>query len=196
MGPNQYFNAELALTSTCGTALTSPGTPFLPGYISMGIGAWTDVTRYPGLENLRWNVGGYDYDDACTGVTTKEVFFGVTTMGGYAASRITSAGFGGTLPLTFIDNAVDALILGATVPGVGGETFHIVDDDVLTQAEYLHLLGQCTDRKLRVLRLPSAAYHAIGLLSEIVAKVKGQIGQEQRPALPMKERHLVDPCAL
>ena len=30
------------------------------------------------------------------------------------------------LPLLFVDNAIDALILGASVPGVGGQSFNVV----------------------------------------------------------------------
>lgn len=73
------------------------------------------------------------------------------------------------LPLVYIDNAVDALILAATVPGAAGESFNIVDDDVLTQQEYLALLRQSTGGKPRVLRLPTISYYALGLVSEIVA---------------------------
>lgn len=73
------------------------------------------------------------------------------------------------LPLTYIDNAVDALILAATVPDATGESFNIVDDDVLTQQEYLALLRQSTGGRPRVLRLPSISYYALGLAAEITA---------------------------
>jgi nucleoside-diphosphate-sugar epimerase len=78
------------------------------------------------------------------------------------------------LPLTFIDNAVDALILGAETPGIAGESFNIVDDEVLTQGEYLKLLRESTGDKLQVIRLPTLAYYAIAALSEIAAKVRGK----------------------
>jgi nucleoside-diphosphate-sugar epimerase len=73
------------------------------------------------------------------------------------------------LPLTYVDNAVDALLLAATVPDIGGESFNIVDDDVLTQQEYLALLRQATGGKPGVLRLPAISYYALGLVSEIAA---------------------------
>lgn len=76
------------------------------------------------------------------------------------------------LPLTFIDNAIDALILGATVPGIAGESFNIVDDDVLTQSDYLALFRQTSGAALRVIRMPRMAYYAMGLLSEIAAAVR------------------------
>jgi len=73
------------------------------------------------------------------------------------------------LPLVLIDNAVDALVLGGTVPGIGGEAFNVVDDDILTQREYLDWLQQCTGGVPRVLRLPLIAYYVLGLISELSA---------------------------
>lgn len=86
-------------------------------------------------------------------------------------NRVVLFGDGGVpLPLILIDNAVDALVLGATVPGVGGETFNVVDDDTVTQKEYLEWLRKCTGGVPHVLSLPLAAYYLLGLLSELSAK--------------------------
>jgi nucleoside-diphosphate-sugar epimerase len=76
------------------------------------------------------------------------------------------------LPLTYIDNAIDALILAATVGGIAGESFNIVDDEVLTQREYLALLRQVAGGKPRVLRLPAISYYALGLVSEVAAAAR------------------------
>ncbi|MEP6546161.1 MAG: NAD-dependent epimerase/dehydratase family protein [Gammaproteobacteria bacterium] len=76
------------------------------------------------------------------------------------------------LPLTYIDNAVDALILGGTVPGIRGESFNILDDDVLTQRQYIDLLQNFTGGKPRLVRLPRLAYFAIAAVSEILAAVR------------------------
>ncbi len=106
--PPQFLIADMLIDSACGTVALTPvgGGPFLPGYISMGIGAWTLPAVYPGLENLRWNAAGYDYIDACPPVTTtREVFFGVTTLNGYPALQLLSGGPGAPLPLTFIDQS-------------------------------------------------------------------------------------------
>jgi nucleoside-diphosphate-sugar epimerase len=84
--------------------------------------------------------------------------------------RVILFGDGGVpLPLTVVDNAVDALILGASVPDIGGETFNIVDDDVLTQQGYLTLLQSCSGGLPHVLRLPVSAYYLLGLLTEVLA---------------------------
>jgi nucleoside-diphosphate-sugar epimerase len=76
------------------------------------------------------------------------------------------------LPLTHIDNSVDALILAATAQGVGGESFNIVDDDSITQQEYLALLRQAAGGRPRVLRLPTISYYALGLVSEMAATAR------------------------
>lgn len=77
------------------------------------------------------------------------------------------------VPLTFIDNAVDALILAATVGGIGGESFNIVDDDdVLTQQQYLDLYRQSTGVAPRVIKLPRLTYYMLGVFAELVAAAR------------------------
>jgi nucleoside-diphosphate-sugar epimerase len=41
------------------------------------------------------------------------------------------------LPLTFVDNCAEAIVLAGLQPGVNGEIFNIVDDDPLTSRQYL-----------------------------------------------------------
>jgi nucleoside-diphosphate-sugar epimerase len=41
------------------------------------------------------------------------------------------------LPLTFVDNCAEAIVLAGLKPGVDGETFNIVDDEVVTSNEFL-----------------------------------------------------------
>jgi 2-alkyl-3-oxoalkanoate reductase len=76
------------------------------------------------------------------------------------------------LPLTYIDNSVEALVLAATAADAAGESFNIVDDDVLTQREYLALLRGATRGRPRVLRLPTGAYYALGLAAELAAAAR------------------------
>jgi nucleoside-diphosphate-sugar epimerase len=77
-----------------------------------------------------------------------------------------------SLPLTLIDNAVAALILAATVNDISGQTFNIVDDDAITQRGYLALLRSCSGGLPHVLRLPLAAYYALGMLAEVAARAR------------------------
>jgi nucleoside-diphosphate-sugar epimerase len=89
------------------------------------------------------------------------------------AERVILFGDGSVpLPLTLIDNAVEALMLGATAPHIGGEIFNIVDEEVLTQLDYLNLLRNCTGGLPHVLRLPLGTYYALALLSEMLAVVR------------------------
>ena len=41
------------------------------------------------------------------------------------------------LPLTYVDNCAEAMVLGGLEPGVDGEVFNIVDDDLPTSREFL-----------------------------------------------------------
>ena len=41
------------------------------------------------------------------------------------------------LPLTFVDNCAEAIVLAGLVPGVDGEVFNVVDDELRTSAQFL-----------------------------------------------------------
>jgi len=98
----QWNTAPLNVNGACGTTITPPGT-IVPGFLSMGIGRWTIAANYPGLEDLRWNVGSYTDNDPCTGIARNAIAYGVTTLGGYPAQALLSSGVGAALPLVFID---------------------------------------------------------------------------------------------
>lgn len=105
----QFFLGNLTAAGSCGTLVTTPGGPHLPGFLSMRIGAWTLPGAYPGVEELRWNAGNYDDFDPCTGALRNAVYFGVSTLGGDPAFQVTSAGIGGPLPMIFIDQGTSIL---------------------------------------------------------------------------------------
>lgn len=46
-------------------------------------------------------------------------------------------GGGNRLPLTYVDNCADAIVLAGIVPGVDGEVFNVVDDDLPTSRQFL-----------------------------------------------------------
>ncbi len=124
--PPQWLLAGLFISGVCGTSVTTPGGPFLPGFLSMGIGMWTDPTTFPGVEVLRWNCGGYDYFDPCDVVMQQEVFFGVTTLQGYPANQVLCPGVGPPLPLCFIDQS-NSLRSGVTVMNIPYVSDHIIN---------------------------------------------------------------------
>ena len=103
--PPQWMIGDLSIGGACGTVANTPGGPFLPGYLSMGIGLWTDPTTYPGVEELRYTASNLTWFDPCTGVNKNEVFFGATTLRGWNAFGLTAGGIRGPLPLTFVDQA-------------------------------------------------------------------------------------------
>jgi len=48
------------------------------------------------------------------------------------------------LPLTFVDNCAEAIVLAGITPGVNGEIFNVIDDDLLTSKEFLRAYRQRT----------------------------------------------------
>jgi hypothetical protein len=111
--PTQYVSSDLRVFGSCGT-MSFPIATFPYRFLSKALGGWTNPASYPGVEDLRWNTGGYTYTD-CTGVTTNELFMGVTTLGGFTAFQVTTAGPGAPLPLTFVDQG-NALRYPALTP--------------------------------------------------------------------------------
>jgi len=55
------------------------------------------------------------------------------------------------LPLTYVDNCAEAIVLAGIQPGIDGETFNVVDDDILTGREFLKRYKQMThSRSVRI----------------------------------------------
>jgi hypothetical protein len=121
----QFSIADLTIDGTCGTRVLSSG-QWLPGFVSMGIGAWTDPNVYPGVEVLRWNMGEYTYYEPCTQTTRLEIFHGVTTFRGYEAWSVLAKGPSVLLPRTFIDQS-NALRGSVTVNNIPFKSDHILN---------------------------------------------------------------------
>jgi nucleoside-diphosphate-sugar epimerase len=56
------------------------------------------------------------------------------------------------LPLTFVENCAEAIVLAGLRPGIDGETFNIVDDELLTAKEFLNRYKKKTGK--RSIRIP------------------------------------------
>jgi len=121
----QFAIADLLINGVCGTNVVSSG-QWLPGFVSMGIGVWTDPSVYPGTEIVRWNMGEYNYFEPCTQTTRLEIFHGVTTFRGYEAHSLLSSGPSVLLPLTFIDQS-NALRAGATTNNIPFISDHVLN---------------------------------------------------------------------
>src|SRR5947207_7579742 len=68
------------------------------------------------------------------------------------------------LPLTFVDNCAEAIVLAGLKAGVDGEVFNVVDDDLLTSRQFLRLYKKRVNRFSA--RIPYSVAHVLSLLWE------------------------------
>jgi nucleoside-diphosphate-sugar epimerase len=64
------------------------------------------------------------------------------------------------VPLTYVDNCADAIVLAGLVPGINGEIFNVVDDDLPSSREFLRAYKRKV-RRLRSIYLPHAVSYAL-----------------------------------
>ena len=64
---------------------------------------------------------------------------------------------GSIMPLVYVDNVVDALVLAARRDEAIGRAYNVVDDDRITQREYLERMGAALGRPQSTTYLPLAA---------------------------------------
>ena len=68
------------------------------------------------------------------------------------------------LPLTFVDNCAEAIVLAGLVPDVNGEIFNVVDDELLTSAQFLKAYKKV--KPLFSVRLPYAVAYGLSMAWE------------------------------
>jgi nucleoside-diphosphate-sugar epimerase len=73
------------------------------------------------------------------------------------------------LPLTYVDNCADAIVLAGIRPNIANETFNVVDDDLLTSREFLRAYHQ-RRRHAVCLPLPYGAAYLLCALCEGCSK--------------------------
>jgi nucleoside-diphosphate-sugar epimerase len=79
------------------------------------------------------------------------------------------------LPLTFVDNCAEAIVLAGLKPGVEGEIFNVVDDELLTSSQFLRAYKKRVHPFFSV-RIPYALAYGLCLLWEKYSKYsKGQL---------------------
>jgi nucleoside-diphosphate-sugar epimerase len=79
------------------------------------------------------------------------------------------------LPLTFVDNCAEAIVLAGLRPGVDGEIFNVVDDELMTSREFLRAYKKRVNRFFCV-RIPYVIAYGLCLLWEKYSKSsKGQL---------------------
>jgi nucleoside-diphosphate-sugar epimerase len=79
------------------------------------------------------------------------------------------------LPLTFVDNCAEAIVLAGLKAGVDGEIFNIVDEDLLTGRQFLKAYKKKV-KSFRSIRIPYFAGYGLCCLWEQYSKwSKGQL---------------------
>lgn len=74
-------------------------------------------------------------------------------------------GGGSPVPLTYVDNCADAIVLAGLTPGVEGETFNVVDDDLPSSRTFLRKYKQQV-RKFRSIPMPYTLFYFFCVLWE------------------------------
>lgn len=78
------------------------------------------------------------------------------------------------LPLTFVDNCAEAIVMAGIVDGIDGEIFNVVDDDSLTSAQFLRAYKRV--RPIFSVRIPYAiAYGLCWVWEEYSRRSQGQL---------------------
>lgn len=90
-----------------------------------------------------------------------------------------------TLPLVYLDDVVDAMRLAATVEGIEGRVFHVVDRHAVTHGEYL---ARCTSHAgdIQVIRVPAGA---LGMAAAVV-EWAGRVTRRDLPLTRYRVRAL------
>jgi nucleoside-diphosphate-sugar epimerase len=73
-----------------------------------------------------------------------------------------------SLPLTFVDNCAEAIVLAGLKPGVDGKIFNVVDDELLTSDEFLQRYKMANH--FHSVRVPYSLAYAMCFLWERYAK--------------------------
>ncbi|WP_130618215.1 NAD-dependent epimerase/dehydratase family protein [Dyella amyloliquefaciens] len=79
-----------------------------------------------------------------------------------------------TLPLVYLDDVVDALLLAACAPAASGRLVHVVDPAIVTQGEYLARVSRKRGKELRLTRWPKSLLLALALGVEALGKLLGR----------------------
>ena len=78
------------------------------------------------------------------------------------------------LPLVYIDDVVDALLLAARRHGVCGEMFQLVDEERITQRQYIDELRRHFAEKIRVMYVPRPVFYTAGIAIGALGKLLGR----------------------
>jgi nucleoside-diphosphate-sugar epimerase len=96
-------------------------------------------------------------------------------VGNGAFGVFVQVGGSNILPLTYVDNCAEAIVAGGLKPGVDGEIFNVVDDELLTSRQFLKAYKKRVPR-FRSVRIPYSLAYGLSLLWEKYSNYsKGQL---------------------
>jgi 2-alkyl-3-oxoalkanoate reductase len=96
------------------------------------------------------------------------------------------------LPLTYVGNVVDAVLLAAKPDSPAGGVYNLVDDAKVTAAQYLSKFVAVTGVDARIVRLPYfIPYSAMGLYELLAAVGLLRKGITSRAQLKWKQAHVI-----
>jgi nucleoside-diphosphate-sugar epimerase len=100
----------------------------------------------------------------------------ITTLKRLQGSLYMSIGGGQRLlPLTYIDNLVDAVLLALRHPRAAGRIFNVVDDvDIPTERRYLEDLFSIQRRPFHIIGLPVGPFLALAQCADLIARFRRQ----------------------
>jgi len=79
------------------------------------------------------------------------------------------------LPLTYVDNCADAILCAASAPGVEGEVFNVVDDDLPPAARFFQAYRRRTGAR-RAWRIPYSVAYTLSYFWETYSRISdGQL---------------------
>jgi nucleoside-diphosphate-sugar epimerase len=137
------------------------------------------VTEYAGQFRIPYVIvrPGYVFGPGNPGITGR---VGTSTFGVFL-----HLGGSNKIPFTYVDNCADAIVLAGLKPGVDGEVFNIVDDNLPTSRQFLRLYKRNV-RRFRSIFVPHFVNYALCYLWEkYSAWSKGQL----EPAFNRKGWH-------
>ncbi|MGY0798304.1 NAD-dependent epimerase/dehydratase family protein [Lysobacter sp. A286] len=76
-----------------------------------------------------------------------------------------------TIPLVYLDDVVDALVLAADAPGAVGAIVNVVDPQPVTQADYLARCQHKLGSDLRMFRVPTGIFMVLGTGVELLGRL-------------------------
>lgn len=76
-----------------------------------------------------------------------------------------------TLPLVYVDDVVDALLLAADAPDAVGRVFNVVDPQEIPQQAYLDRCRAALGSELRIVRVPRWVFLCLGFAVELLGRL-------------------------